>query len=175
MEEQRTSISATFAAGGLAGLVATLPMTLFMQRMHQQLPARERYPLPPSEIVEQLADRAGISNQIDQDEHIVLTLLAHFGYGAAAGALYAPLARGFHPPATLGGVAFGLAVWSTSYLGLLPVLGLLRPATEHPPRRNALMIGAHVIWGLALGLLVEQLMPEADSRLSIADRWLAVS
>jgi hypothetical protein len=40
------------------------------------------------------------------------------------------------------------------------VLGILRPATEHPARRNALMIGAHVVWGVALGLIVEQLLSD---------------
>jgi len=35
------------------------PMTLFLQQMHQQLPARERYPLPPREIVEELTEQAG--------------------------------------------------------------------------------------------------------------------
>jgi uncharacterized membrane protein YagU involved in acid resistance len=161
MSDQKTSFSAALVIGALAGLAATVPMTLVMQQMHQQLPARERYPLPPSEIVEELTDQAGVEDQIDQSEHMALTLLAHFGYGAATGALYAPLAHAFHPPAMLGGAAFGLVVWGTSYLGLLPALGILRPATEHPARRNALMIGAHVVWGATLGLVVEQLLPEA--------------
>lgn len=42
-------------------------------------------------------------------------------------------------------------VWSGSYLGLLPALNILPPATEHPPGRNALMIAAHVVWGSVLG------------------------
>jgi len=42
-------------------------------------------------------------------------------------------------------------------LGMLPALGILHPATEHPARRNALMIGAHIVWGTTLGLAVEQL------------------
>ena len=158
MNDQKT----TLVIGACAGLAATVPMTLFMQQLHQELPARERYPLPPSEIVEALTERAGIDDQIDQSEHMALTLLAHFGYGAATGALYAPLAHTFRPSAMLGGAAFGLGVWGASYLGLLPALGVLRPATEHPPRRNALMIGAHVIWGVTLGLIVEQLLRETE-------------
>jgi uncharacterized membrane protein YagU involved in acid resistance len=162
MNEQNSSLSATLLAGALAGLAATAPMTLFMQQMYRQLPARERYPLPPSEVVAKLTDQAGVDDQIDQPEHTALTLLAHFSYGAATGALYAPLAQSFQPPPILGGAAFGVAVWGASYLGLLPALGILRPATEHPARRNGLMIGAHVVWGVTLGLLVEQLLPEAQ-------------
>jgi putative membrane protein len=168
MNDQKTKVSSALVIGALAGLAATVPMTLFMGEMHQQLPVRERYPLPPSEIVEELTEQAGIGDQINQPEHMALTLLAHFGYGAATGALYAPLAETFRPPAMLGGAAFGLGVWSASYLGLLPALGVLRPATEHPVRRNALMIGAHVVWGVSLGLMVEQLLAEAETRPMVA-------
>jgi uncharacterized membrane protein YagU involved in acid resistance len=168
MNDQKTAVSSALIIGALAGLAATVPMTLFMNQMHQQLPARERYPLPPSEIVEELTEQAGIDGYIDQPEHIALTLLAHFGYGAATGALYAPLAQAFHPPSIIGGAAFGLGVWSASYLGLLPAFGVLRPATEHPARRNALMIGAHVVWGVSLGLIVEQLLAEVETRPTVA-------
>jgi hypothetical protein len=58
------------------------------------------------------------------------------------------------------GVALGLGVWTASYLGVLPALGILRPATEHPARRTALMIAAHVVWGSALGSTLQAL----DSR-----------
>ena len=51
------------------------------------------------------------------------------------------------------GVVYGLTVWAGSYLGLLPAAGILRPAAEHPPRRTALMIAAHVLWGGVLGAL----------------------
>ena len=162
MNDQKTTLAVAPAIGALAGLAATVPMTLFMQQMHQQLPAHERYPLPPSEIVEELTDQAGVSDQINASEHTALTLLAHFGYGAATGALYAWLAQAYRPPALLGGTAFGLGVWSASYLGVLPALGILRPATEHPARRNALMIGAHIVWGVTLGLIVEQLFEQIE-------------
>jgi uncharacterized membrane protein YagU involved in acid resistance len=168
MNDQKTKVSSALVIGALAGFAATVPMTLFMNQMHQQLPARERYPLPPSEIVEELTEQAGIDDQIDQPEHIALTLLAHFGYGAATGALYAPLADAFHLSPVVGGAAFGLGVWSVSYLGFLPALGVLRPATEHPARRNALMIGAHVVWGVSLGLIAEQLLAEAQTRPLVA-------
>jgi uncharacterized membrane protein YagU involved in acid resistance len=162
MNEQKTTLPVALTVGALAGLTATVPMTLFMQQMHRKLPAHERYPLPPSEIVEELTDQAGVDEQINASEHIALTMLAHFGYGAATGALYAPLAQAYRPPALLGGTVFGLGVWSASYLGLLPALGILRPATEHPTRRNALMIGAHIVWGMALGLVVEQVLEQIE-------------
>src|SRR5688500_9064423 len=108
MNEQKTTLPVALTVGALAGLTATVPMTLFMQQMHRKLPAHERYPLPPSEIVEELTDQAGVDEQINASEHIALTMLAHFGYGAATGALYAPLAQAYRPPALLGGTVFRL-------------------------------------------------------------------
>ena len=140
-------------AGALAGMAATLPMTVAMELMHRQLPARQRHPLPPRKITMRAARRAGLARHLDEPQRFGLTIAAHFGYGTGCGALYAPLARRVKGPAVLKGMGYGLAVWSVSYLGLLPVLGLMRPATQHAPQRNALMIAAHLVWGGTLGLL----------------------
>lgn len=142
-------------AGAFAGCVATVPMTIAMELMHRRLPWWERYHLPPSQIVARVTRRLGLRKHMGQSEHIGTTMLAHFAYGTAAGAVYAPLASRVPLPPAFTGVAFGLIVWTVSYLGLLPALGILRPATGHPPRRNLLMIAAHVVWGAVLGLVTE--------------------
>ena len=138
----------------LAGCAATVPMTLVMTALFQRLPPEERYALPPGEITAKLTEEARLENHVDQPTHEALTLASHFGYGAAAGAVYAPLANRLPLPPLLGGAVFGLALWAASYLGWLPAAGILRPAAEHPARRNALMIAAHVVWGGTLGLLL---------------------
>jgi uncharacterized membrane protein YagU involved in acid resistance len=48
-------------------------------------------------------------------------------------------------------VPFALLVWLVSYLGWIPAANILPPATDQPKRRNALMIAAHVVWGVSLG------------------------
>jgi putative membrane protein len=58
------------------------------------------------------------------------------------------------------GIGFGLLVWAGSYLGLLPALGLLSPATQHAPQRNLLMIAAHLVWGAVLGAVTDRLQQE---------------
>jgi uncharacterized membrane protein YagU involved in acid resistance len=138
-------------------LVATVPMTVAMELMHRRLPRRQRYPLPPRIITQRTTRAAGVEQELDEQEQVGLTLAAHFGYGAAAGALYPPLADRVPGPAVAKGVGYGLLVWTGSYLGLLPALGILTPATEHPARRNLLMIAAHVVWGAALGGTAELL------------------
>jgi hypothetical protein len=133
-------------------------MTAAMKLMHRRLPWWERYPLPPSAIVRNIARRAGLSNHEGRDEHWAMTWAAHFAYGAVAGAVYAPAARPIPLPAGLKGNVFGLAVWAVSYLGWLPAMQILPSATERPPRRAALMIAAHVVWGYSRALYSDLLL-----------------
>ncbi len=157
--------------GGICGVVATGPMTAAMVLWHRHLPAHEKYPLPPREITGEIMAKSGVS--VGHEALSATTLVAHFAYGGAAGAIY-----GLLPPRNVrapiaSGVVVGLCVWALSYLGLLPALGILRPAGEHPARRNALMLGAHFIWGGSLCAL-HRLLLEDDKRSTPALRRGAV-
>jgi len=128
--------------GGIAGFVGTMAMTAAMRRLHQRLPARERYPLTPREIVDSGAAQAGVA--LPGEAAKDLTTAAHFAYGAAMGALIGAM----NPkPSRPTGALAGLAVWLASYMGWIPAVGILEPATGHPRRRNALMIASHLVWG----------------------------
>ena len=149
-------------SGALAGLAATAPMSLAMKLMHEQLPREEQYPLPPREIAEEVAAKAGVVEHMDEGQRQAATWASHFAYGAACGALYGALSgEGADERPVLAGVGFGLAVWAGSYLGWLPAAGILAPATKHPARRNALMIAAHLVWGATTGLAVERLSDDS--------------
>jgi uncharacterized membrane protein YagU involved in acid resistance len=144
--------------GALAGLAATAPMTLAMKLMHEQLPRGERYPLPPRQVTEGIAEKAGVNEHLDEDEREAATWASHFAYGAACGALYGALSgERADRHAFVAGAGFGAAVWAGSYLGWLPAAGILSPATEHPARRNALMIAAHLVWGATAAVVLEKL------------------
>jgi hypothetical protein len=133
-------------------------MTAVMALLRQALPAHERYPLPPRRVTLGAAGAAGAPvEEMSEPQRQGLTALAHFGYGAGAGAVYAALAPHLTQRPVLGGVAFGLGVWAASYLGWLPALGLPASAPDETPRRNALMIAAHLVYGGALGLLTDAL------------------
>ena len=154
-------------AGALAGLIATVPMTAVMALGHRfLLPPRERYDLPPRQITLRTVEKTGVdvSRDLNENERRAATLIAHYGFGAAAGALYAAapriLGRERHPDAA--GVGWGLAVWAGSYQGWLPAAKILRPATEQPARRTLLMIGAHVVWGAVLGIAADWLTRPGD-------------
>ena len=153
-EPEKLGFGARLAIGGIAGFVATMAMTSAMRRLHRQLPARERYPLTPREIVDSTLDPPPA---VAPD----LTLVAHFVYGAGCGAL---IAAANPRIGRLGGAAAGGAVWLTSYMGWIPAFGVLKPATEHPLRRDAVMLGAHFVWGWATAEAMREL---ADARATI--------
>jgi putative membrane protein len=144
--------------GSIAGLVATAPMTAAMAALHRQLPRHERHPLPPREITERVALRAGAEEAVDtEQERESATWVAHFGYGAATGALYGLIARRIPGPPFARGILWGLAVWTGSYLGWLPAAGIRAASTRQPPRREALMVASHVVFGGVTGVVHHQL------------------
>ena len=130
-------LASRLVVGAVAGFVATMAMTSAMRRLHGKLPAKERYPLTPREIVDSTLDPP-LSVAPD------LTIAAHFAYGAACGAL---LAAANPRIGRLGGALAGGGIWLASYMGWIPAFGVLKPATEHPPRRDLVMLGAHFAWG----------------------------
>jgi hypothetical protein len=135
----------------MAGFVATVPMTIVMHALHHQLPGRDRYRLPPEQITADLAQRAGLARAVGGTDIDALAWTLHFAYGAGAGAVYVGLVPAGILPGWLTGPAYGVAVWAASYFGWLPALGIHGRGDEQPPRRNALMLAAHVVWGSALG------------------------
>jgi uncharacterized membrane protein YagU involved in acid resistance len=137
-------------------------MTLAMVAMHRVLPRRQQYRLPPRQVTMSILSSKVAKRELEEPERANATLVSHFAYGAACGALYAPLASRLRPPGAGAGVAHGLAVWTVSYLGLLPALRILEPATRHPAERNLLMIAAHVVWGATAGALVERMLKEEE-------------
>lgn len=141
--------------GGICGIAATGPMSVVMVLLHRRLPSHERYPLPPREITTKALEQIAEPEEINPAVRSGLTWLAHFAYGGAAGVLYAGTRRQIPGSAGVRGMIFGLIVWSVSYLGLLPGLRVLTPATEHPVRRSALMIAAHFVWGWFLATMFE--------------------
>ncbi len=140
-------IGSRLVIGAIAGFVGTMAMTATMRRLHQQLPPEQKYPLTPRELI----DRAAApSDEAARN----LTLAAHFLYGAGCGAL---LAAADGRPSRTAGAAAGVGIWLGSYMGWIPAVGLLEPATRHPARRNALMIGAHIVWGSATAAALSEL------------------
>jgi len=139
------------AKGAAAGFIATAPMSVSMLVGWKLLPKREKYPLPPRLITEEITEKLGLEERMTDKELVGLTIFSHFGYGAIFGAIYALFEQRLPLHSSLKGTLAGLMLWAGSYLGWLPALNILGSATRHPWRRNLLMIIAHIVWGVTLG------------------------
>jgi uncharacterized membrane protein YagU involved in acid resistance len=146
-------LASRLVIGAVAGFVGTMAMTAAMRRLHKRLPEKERYPLTPREIIDRVGEQATGAPPEDETAKDVTTV-SHFLYGAAMGAVIAAL----NPdPSRKAGALAGTAVWAASYMGWIPAVGTLAPATKHPARRNALMIGAHWVWGASTAAAIREL------------------
>lgn len=143
--------------GGIAGFMATGPMSVMMLVLHSILPRESQKDLAPKEVTEQIAYKAGVRQEVGETQINALTIAAHFGYGLATGSLYGAFSRYLPLPGFLKGMIYGLLVWTVSYMGWLPALSILPPATKEPVQRNTTMIAAHLVWGAVTGLTTDLL------------------
>lgn len=82
-------------------------------------------------------------------------LLAHFGFGASMGGLFALLPTRLR--GTRGGALFGFTVWLVNYAGWLPRARLMpRPESDRPGRPTT-MIAAHLVFGVTLAAVDRRL------------------
>jgi putative membrane protein len=143
--------------GTIAGFVATLPMTLFLLIIQRLLPGWQQYALPPEKATQEMAERTGTDKYLDKPRLVGSSIVSHFGYGAAMGALYTTLTRQIHLQPVLKGTLFGLVIWAASYLGWMPLADIPVAAPREPIRRNMMMILAHVVWGSVTGAVAARL------------------
>ena len=157
-KDKQLGVGSRMLIGAIAGFAGTLAMTAAMRRMHEQLPRPERYPLTPREIIDSTADAVDVplGNEAAKD----VTTAAHFLYGAASGAVLGVANASLGPVA---GGAAGVGVWLGSYMGWIPAVGLLKPANDHPPRRNLLMLAAHIVWGVATAKAMRELVEARET------------
>jgi hypothetical protein len=76
----------------------------------------------------------------------LLTNATHWAYGTAWGGAYGVLRDSVRLPAPSLGALFGLNVWGTSYLTLVP-MGIYRPPWRYPPAEIGLDVSYHLVYG----------------------------
>lgn len=158
MTDRKLKLGTRLLIGGIAGFVGTMAMTSAMRRLHRRLPEEDRYPLTPREIVDSTAEAVGA--ELPDERARDITTLSHFAYGAAMGALIGAM----NPePSKRSGALAGTAVWLASYMGWIPAMNVLEPATSHPKKRNFLMIGVHIVWGAATASAMRELVAARDT------------
>ena len=135
--------------GAVGGFIATGVMDLFLTEL-RRLGALHTY--PPEEITGRALETAGVPH--DEGERKALTAVAHYAFGATAGAAFGlvPVPRK-QPAVMVAGVLYGLAIWLVSYAGWIPKLGLRPPPSDDPPASQASIAAGHAVYGAVLGAL----------------------
>lgn len=152
----------TIAAGAAAGAVATVAMSAVMIGL-QRLGLLGR--TPPRHIVEHALGRFGLRHRVSPRSRRALSAVAHLGFGATQGAVYAlghhgtaAAEDGVPQPSARSGIPFALAVWASSYSGWIPRLGILPPPSRDRPGRPTTMVLAHVVYGAVLAKTLRLLL-----------------
>ncbi len=140
------------AVGGIAGGVATVPMSLVMVAA-EKVGLMGRH--PPDLIMEVALDTGGLSQHKEKTRD-ALAVALHLVFGIGAGALFGVLQRRLRAPLgpALQGVIFGSLVWTLSYLGWVPALGIMPSAERDRVGRPVTMVLAHWVYGGILGAIV---------------------
>lgn len=133
----------------IAGMLATVPMTIWMLAANKFFPTPKKDPLPPEEITENLVEQVTNNPKLSKEQKKGLAVLNHFFYGGVVGIPYSL----FNGKTFAQGTAYGLLVWASNYLGLLPTLNLYPSAKQEPQRMNGIMVLGHIIWGSSLNYL----------------------
>ena len=152
----------TLVRGALAGLVATAPLTLVQLLGLRLFPGKNPdgiEPGGPDEWTPQhVTHKVMEAVHLEEETRAVrtpLAVVAHYGYGASAGALYGAW-RGDREGHFSNGVAFGVGVWTLSYLGWVPFAGVL-PLPQEDPNRAARLLLGHVVFGTVLSVVYDRL------------------
>lgn len=134
--------------GAVAGVAATLAMTPVM-------PLARRAFHDFGAIAPEAITRRGLGDMARRRWLAgPSTAIAHLGFGAMGGALFAMLAGRLPGPRVVRGVAFGLAVMGVSYEGWVPAAGIVSPLHRPPWGRSVSIVASHLLYGAMLGKLV---------------------
>jgi hypothetical protein len=81
MPHHRQSAGTSLLLGAIGGIVATAAMTICMDALYRRLPKQDRYPLPPRELTERVAEAADLRQRLDDVDLVPVSVASHFGYG----------------------------------------------------------------------------------------------
>lgn len=127
-------------AGAVAGLVATAAKSI-AERIYP--PRAHDEPAPTETLAEKLA-----GHELAPASKELASRSLHWGFGAAAGAVYGALVEYYPAAAAKEGASFGLALMALTHEGALPALGVEPPAEEQTTREHTSEAASHVLYGV---------------------------
>ena len=140
--------------GALAGLAATVPMTLVFAV--GKATGLLRTP-PPRQITAAVERETGVRDDLGESAISARWIAAHLAYGAVCGVLFRGARAVLPANSTAAGLAFGGVVWGVSYGLLMPALGLYPSLRRDSRSRTAVTIIAHAVFGIALARVDDRL------------------
>lgn len=135
--------------GAGSGAVATLVMSALMLAGTATGVSPMPKPVPAALVAHTLGS-------IPTPGVLVLAVIAHLAYGAAAGALLAGLLARVTGWVGLG---YGVVLWAVMGLVWFPYLGWGLFGTAQTPRIAMATLVLHLVYGLTLGLLLDRKSP----------------
>jgi putative membrane protein len=139
----------SLAKGLIAGLIGGLAGTLAKTFAERMFPARAHGEPEPQEA---FADQVAWHNLAPPEKAMAAEGI-HWGFGAAAGAVYGALAE-YYPAATSKeGAGFGMALEALTHETALPALGLSAEPEDQTVRERASEMTSHVVYGIATELV----------------------
>ena len=105
--------------------------------------------LMPQTPPESMAEATGLLGRVPPERRTAAIEVAHWGYGAVGGAMYALLPRSVRRLPGVGPL-YGVAVWLGFQVGLAPILGLPQ-ATEASTAQRGALLADHLLYGLVVG------------------------
>ncbi len=131
----------TAAGGAVRGIVAAMAMT-GMRRMTAGLGLVEE--TPPEEMATEGLPR--LFARVPTEHRDEAVELAHWAFGAAAGAAFGALLPEALRHSRWAGPAYGLAIWALFERGMAPIFGL-KPARERPVAQRLSIAADHLLYG----------------------------
>lgn len=138
-------------AGALSGFLATFVLSGLREAWSRAGLVFETAPMQVVDRVEEL----GLVGDLSLGYRRLLTVAAHFVYGAGTGTAFGLLRREKGGPAQEAAVgsALGMLAWGAGWASWLPLTGVHQaPWTQHTPR-VLLPVIDHAVFGAAWGLI----------------------
>ena len=94
-----------------------------------------------------------LDRRLSEDEKHVAGAVAHYAFGASAGAVYGVSAEVVSEITAGAGLPFGAAVWLMADEGVVPAFGLSKLPTDYPLSKHAYALASHLVYGLTTDLV----------------------
>jgi hypothetical protein len=143
------------ARGGLAGLGATVVLTGLREAWARMGLVFETAPM---QVVDRM-EEVGLVGDLSPVSRRLLSVAAHFAYGAGTGAAFGLLRRERGGPGEEAAVgsALGVLAWGAGWSSWLPLTGVHKAPWAQKTPKVLLPVIDHAVFGVAWGLFYQAL------------------